>query len=407
MQAPDRSRGFVLLTVLAAALGYFADIFDIVLFTMVGKESLRDLGLDPQTQFAVFMDWQMGGMLLGGLVWGVIGDIAGRRRAMFASIITYAVANLLNAGVGLWQGVDIATQYAACRLLAGFGLAGELGAAVALVSESVAVRRRGLATMAVASLGISGAIAAYVVSRSVDWRTAYLIGGGLGLAVLALRLGTHESPLYLKAVAAQVRRGSLIALVAGSWRPLVLCVLVGLPLWMAVGKLVAPAHVVGNHLGTPGIEPGACMAWCYVGLVVGDLASALLSQTLRSRRIALTVFIGLLAPAAWWYLDRTAPTQAEMQTGAFLIGVACGYWALFVTIAAELFPTNVRATAATLIPNLVRGAVPVWTWGLGLMAGLGAIPALGTLIGGLIVLALMAVWLLPESFTRDLDDLPR
>lgn len=393
------------LTVVAAALGYFADIFDIVLFTMVMKPSLVSLGLDPKVHGPALLDCQMYGMLAGGLLWGIIGDVAGRRTAMFASILTYSLANLANAGVGHLGFGDAYHQYAATRFLSGFGLAGELGAAIALVSESVSRERRGLATALVSALGICGAVGAFAVSRWVDWRMAYIAGGALGLAVLVLRLRVMESGIFDHAVASGVRRGDPLLLMRSGWRPFLLCVLLGLPLWLVVGKLVAGANVVGDMLGSKGIDQAQCMLWCYVGLVVGDLGSGLLSQWLRSRRIAVAISLAATLAIAIGYLAQEQPSQAAMNAWSGALGLACGYWALFVTLGAEQFATNVRATAATLIPNLVRGAVPLWTKILAIAAAAEIAPLLGlrSLVAVVLVVALLAVWLLPESFGSDLD----
>jgi putative MFS transporter len=398
------------LTVLAAALGYFADIFDIVLFSMVRVASCKELGLDPQTQGMILVDWQMGGMLAGGLLWGVIGDVVGRRTAMFASILTYSIANLLNAAVGHLGFGDAMTQYGVVRFISGFGLAGELGAAIALVSESVGRDRRGVATMLVSSLGISGAIAAWAVSEHFHWRTAYLVGGFLGLTVLVLRMRVLESSIFDHAVEAKVRRGDPILLLRRAWRPFLLCVLAGLPLWLVVGKLAVESLAVAKVIGAvEPIDPKHCVVWCYGGLVLGDLASGLLSQWLRSRRLVMAVFLLATLGTAVLYLQQRGLDQAQMNAWCFALGVGCGYWALFVTVAAEQFATNVRATAATLIPNLVRGAVPLWSAVLAMAAGSGWAPSLSytSLVVVVLIAALAAVWLLPESFDKDLDYVER
>lgn len=393
------------LTVLAAALGYFADIFDIVLVGMVMKPSLLAFGLDPKVHGHELLDWQMYGMLAGGLVWGVIGDIAGRRAAMFASILTYSLANLANAAVGHLGFGDPYHQYLALRLIAGFGLAGELGAGIALVSESVARERRGLATALVSALGISGAVAAFFLSQVLPWQQVFVAGGVLGLLVLLLRLRVLESGIFDHAVAAHVRRGDPLLLLRSAWRPFLLCVVVGLPLWLVVSRFAIGANAVGAQLGNPGIDPAQCTLWCYVGLVVGDLGSGLLSQWLRSRRIVIAIALGATLALSLLLLAQDHPSQAMMNLGAGALGVACGYWALFVTLGAELFATNVRATAATLIPNLVRGAVPLWGAILAWTAGMQvpAVSGLRMLLVTVLGLALVAVWLLPESFGRDLD----
>ena len=170
------TRRAVSLAVLVAALGYFVDIYDLILFGAVRGPSLQALGFSPadvQDKGILLLQLQMGGMLVGGILWGIIGDRRGRLSVLFGSIILYSIANLVNGTV------DTLTGYAICRVIAGIGLAGELGAGITLVSELMDKERRGLGTTIVAATGILGGVVAGIVGGAVpgipavDWRTAY------------------------------------------------------------------------------------------------------------------------------------------------------------------------------------------------------------------------------------------
>lgn len=395
------------LTVIVAALGYFVDIYDIVLFNVVRVPSCRELGIEGQRALAL-LDWQMAGMLLGGFAWGILGDRIGRKAVLFGSIITYSLANLANAAVGL-PGLpgDAYTQYAALRLIAGFGLAGELGAAITLVSETTDARWRGYATALVAAIGIAGAAAAVAVAKLADWRTAYVVGGVLGLALLALRLRVLESGMFAHACRSAVARGSLWLLVSDRRRlaRLLWCTLIGLPLWYIVGMVAFRADKLGAAMGATELaDPAYATLACYLGLIVGDLGAGCASQWLRSRRRAVAFFLAAAAAVCVLLLTRSAPSPALLYAGAAALGIACGYWAVFVTVAAEQFGTNLRSTVAGIVPNLVRGAVPLWSWLLAASApALGLVPATLALGLAIIAVALLAVLLLPETYGVDLD----
>jgi putative MFS transporter len=393
-----------MLVVLVAALGYFVDIFDLILFGVVRRPSLIDLGVAPgdlQAQGELLVNVQMTGLLLGGLVWGVLGDRRGRLSVLFGSIVTYSLANLLN---GLVQDL---TQYAVLRFVAGLGLAGELGAGITLVSEIMRREGRGWGTMIVASVGLLGGVVAALVGSSLDWRHAYFLGGGLGLALLALRIGVHESGMFTKVAAAGVARGDFFALFRTRDRikRYLAVIAVAVPIWYVVGILIFFSSEIGRAMGMPvAPEPPRALLWCYGGLAIGDVLSGGLSQLLGSRRRALGVFLGLTALSILAYFTVATASLTAFYATCGALGVATGYWAVFMTTAAEQFGTNLRATATTTVPNFVRGAVVPMTLIYSAIR-----PAVGVSAGALIIgiatllLAVIALAVLPETHGRDLD----
>ena len=205
MQA--KKYGILSLPVLVAALGYFVDIYDLLMFSIIWKPSLTDLGVSPERLPHVgenIISIQMAGLLIGGIIWGTMGDKKGRLSVLFGSIILYSVANILNGFV------QNETQYAIVRFIAGLGLAGELGAGITLVSEIVSKEKRGLATSMVAGLGLTGAVAAYFIKQHFDWRTCYFIGGGLGFMLLLLRVKVFESGMYAEVKKSTVSKGNFL-----------------------------------------------------------------------------------------------------------------------------------------------------------------------------------------------------
>lgn len=394
----------VRLAVLVAALGYFVDIYDLILFGVVRKPSLAELGVAPGDMLAQgerLLNFQMGGLLLGGILWGVLGDKRGRLSVLFGSIITYSLANLANAFV---QDLD---QYAALRFVAGVGLAGELGAGITLVSEIMHREGRGWGTTIVATVGICGGVVAALVGGAVHWRTAYIIGGGLGLALLALRVGVRESPMFAGARERGARRGELFALFtsAARLRRYLAVILVGVPIWYAVGILIFFCPELGKAMGMKELPvAGQALLWCYAGLAVGDLASGALSQLLRSRRKALAIFLALTAASVAAYFTVASRSLTTFYAVCAVLGLATGYWAVFITSAAEQFGTNLRATVTTTAPNFVRGAVVPMTLIYKELRGTMGIVEGAVVVGaGALVLGGAALWALHETYGKDLD----
>lgn len=394
------------LTVVVAALGYFVDIYDLQLFNLVAEKSLNGIGItDPkqlgELNYLLFL-FQMGGMLLGGLIWGVLGDKQGRKSILFGSILLYSLANLANGFV------TSVPQYEAARLIAGLGLAGELGAAITLVSETMGKEHRGWGTMVVVTIGALGAVVANLIAKNFTWQVSYFTGGGLGLALLALRVGTFESTMFSKTKASTAQRGNFLLLFSTreTFLRYLACISVGLPVWYMIGVLIkfAPAFATATGVTGGKASAGDAIMWAYVGLSVGDLISGALSQWLRSRRkvVGIYLFSSLILCLAYMYVPGLSLTSFYVL--AFLLGAATGYWALFVSIAAEQFGTNIRATVTTTVPNFVRGAViPITLSYKSLEAASSSVTS--ALVVGAVCLLLAAVstWYLKETFGKDLD----
>lgn len=392
-------------TVIVSALGYFVDIYDLVLFSIVRVASLKDLGVpdDKLLEVGVFLlNMQMTGMLIGGLLWGILGDKRGRVSVLFGSIVLYSLANIANAFV------TDTTTYGVLRLLAGIGLAGELGAAITLVSETLPKETRGFGTSFVAGFGVSGAMLAALLAQNLHWKAAYVIGGVLGLALLVLRVKLFESGLYAKTKeAASVRRGDFLMLLTDRKRlgRYVCCILIGLPIWFVIGILVTFSPEITKALGaTEPVSAGSGILFSYLGLVVGDLASGVLSQFVKSRKKIVGAFIALTLAAIVAFLSSTGKSASYYYFLCFLAGIASGYWALFATVAAEQFGTNLRATVAITAPNFVRGSVVLVTMLLQAMKGeWGLIPSVLYCGLGCVAVSALALWPLDETFGRDLD----
>lgn len=344
------------LTVLVCGLGYFVDIYDLILFSIVRPESLRDIGVLPaqiQDASEIILNAQMVGMMLGGLLFGVLADRRGRLSVLLGSILMYSIMNIANAFV------TTVPMYAAFRFLSGVGLAGELGVAITLVSEVMPKNTRGYGTTIVASMGILGAVGAYAVHQMSDWRIAYIIGGVMGLCLLVMRVRVRESGMFNRLEDSPVARGNILMILKKHRLGVYLSsVAIGVPIWFVIGILVTFApEFTREGGGALDVVAGQAVMWAYVGLASGDLVSGILSQLLKSRRRTIMVFLLLTTLTVVWYLFTPAKTAyvTYLQTAA--LGFSAGYWAVFVTTAAEQFGTNLRATVATTIPNVVRGGL--------------------------------------------------
>jgi predicted MFS family arabinose efflux permease len=392
------------LPVIVAALGYFVDIYDLVLFSIVRVPSLMALGLEGQAlidQGVFLLNMQMAGMLLGGILWGVLGDRKGRLKIMFASIFLYSVANLAN---GL---VETLPAYAALRFIAGIGLAGELGAGITLVAEILHQSVRGYGTMIVAAVGVSGAILANLVAKTFDWRTAFFIGGVLGLLLLITRISVAESGMFRQMATAAVSKGNFFSLFTSRSRffRYLNSIMIGLPSWFVVGVLITFSPEFARALGIRGeVSAGNAVMYCYLGLVAGDLASGLLSQLLRSRKRAILVFLVLTTAAVAAYFLASGATAAAFYAICALLGFGIGYWAIFITVAAEQFGTNLRATVATTVPNFVRGMTVPITMCFQVARKPFGLEGGALLVGAVcLAIALLSLWRLEETFHKDLD----
>lgn len=402
MDSHDLKRLFSI-PVVVAALGYFVDIYDLLLFSIVRIPSLRSMGVadvDMLAQGEYLIRAQMIGLLLGGIIWGIMGDKRGRLSVLFGSILLYSLANIAN---GLVTSVD---QYALLRFIAGIGLAGELGAGITLVAESLPTKLRGYGTTLVATVGLMGAVLANYVAKTFDWQMAYFIGGGLGLVLLVTRISVFESGIFLKVKEQEVKRGDFFQLF-NQWdrfKKFAGCILIGLPIWFVIGILITFSPEFAKAMNITGVVAGDAVMFSYIGLAGGDLLSGLASQAVRSRKKTVFVFILLTLIFIATYLYWPFRSSTEFYIGCFLLGFGVGYWALFVTIAAEQFGTNLRSTVATTVPNFIRGSVVPLTFMFGyLRENLNILQA--ALIVGIftIMIAFWALRLIDETFSRDLN----
>lgn len=340
--------------VVVAALGYLVDMYDLFLFTVVRVPSLKSLGASGDQLLndgIILLNMQMAGLLIGGVLWGILGDKKGRLSVLFGSIIIYSLANIANGFVTSFG------QYAVLRFVAGVGLAGELGAGITLVAEILPKQIRGYGTTLVATMGVMGAILAYFVADLFEWRLSYIVGGGLGLLLLILRVRVFESGIFEQAKKIQISRGNIFMLFNNRARFLkyLKCILIGLPIWFVVGILITFSPEFGKAMGlSEPVEAGKAVMFAFSGQVIGDIFSGLLSQYFKSRKKIILVFILVSFLFVLVYLLYPTEKIAAFYAVCACLGFANGYWALFVTIAAELFGTNLRATVATSVPNFVR-----------------------------------------------------
>ena len=397
------------ITVLVAALGYFVDIYDLLLFNIVRIDSLTEMGLsvaEVKTQGEFIISIQMVGLLIGGIIWGIMGDKKGRLSVLFGSIILYSLANIANGFV------QTPNQYALTRFIAGIGLAGELGAGITLVTELVNKEKRGLSTSLVAGIGLLGAVAAFFISQNFNWRICYFIGGGLGFCLLMLRISVFESGMFTQTKLSGVSRGnfSMFFTSGKRFRKYACAILIGLPTWYVIGLLIAFSNNFAKEFGiTETVLPKVSIMVAYAFISISDLLAGFVSQWLKSRKKALYIFYILTIISIIFFFNQQNGTAAGMYVICAALGFATGFWAIFVTMAAEQFGTNLRATAATTVPNMVRGSVPliflVFKWlqtvfSATLHPYITAAWVTGVLV---MVTAIIAAYFTEETFGKDLN----
>jgi MFS family permease len=408
MDVTEKKISIFSLPVIVAALGYFVDIYDLLLFTIVKKTSMLGVGSTEATLLVDstrVINWQMTGLLLGGIIWGVLADKNGRLSVLFGSIILYSTANF---ATGFVTTVD---QYAWARFIGGLGLAGELGAGITLVSELLPKNKRGVGTSLVAGIGLFGAVAAYYTYQyTQDWRLCYKIGGVLGICLLLLRVKVAESGMFATAKASEVVKGNFFMLINNGkrFKKYFVAILIGLPTWYVIGILLNQSDRFGKAMfNSTTIDSGRAIMFGYVGIAIGDILIGLVSQYFKSRKKALLLFYGLTMLGLLFYYSNYNNSDTTMYLVAGWLGFSTGFWAIFVTMGAEQFGTNLRATAATTIPNMVRGALPLmnmlfldlfqksWHWSI----------VYSGIITGIIVMcvAFTAYAFTEETFHKDLD----
>lgn len=392
------------LAVIVSALGFFVDVYDLLLFGIVRKPSLADLGLTPEqvlSQGELIISVQMIGLLVGGVIWGILGDKKGRLKVLFASILLYSVANILN---GMVTNIP---QYIILRFIAGVGLAGELGAGVTLVSEILPKEKRGLGSAMIASFGILGAVTAFILNRYFDWRTCYYIGGAMGLVLLLLRVSVNESGLFTQITTTSVSRGNFLMFFNDRDRfsRFIKCLLMGLPTWYIIGVLVTFSDQFGKEMGIPGIDPGRAIMYLYLAIAFGDLSVGLLSQYLKSRKKALFIFYGIAIFFIVLFFTQSGGSASNFYLICVGLGYGCGFTVVYITMSAEQFGTNLRASAAISIPNMIRGALPLIILLFKFTRDqFGSYVTGGWVTGAILfAIAIPAAIFTRETFNRDLD----
>jgi putative MFS transporter len=399
-----KSTSLFQLAVIVSALGFFVDVYDLLLFGIIRKPSLHDLGLsDDQilSQGELIISVQMIGLLVGGILWGILGDKKGRLKVLFASILLYSIANILNGMV------STITQYTVLRFIAGVGLAGELGAGITLVSELLPKEKRGIASAMIAAFGILGAVTAVLLKQVLDWRMCYYVGGGLGLVLLMLRVSVHESGLYKQVTMTTVERGNFLMFFNNKERFIkyMRCILIGIPAWYIIGVLVTFSDQFGKEFGIANIDPGKAIMFQYLAIAFGDLSVGLLSQYLKSRKKALFVFYGISILFTTLYFLQNGGTATTFYLICAGLGYGTGFSVVYITMSAEQFGTNLRASAAISIPNMVRGALPLIILLFKFNRMLFDSYVTGGWVTGLILfaIAIPAAYFTKETFGNELD----
>ncbi|UAY52311.1 MFS transporter [Ferruginibacter albus] len=393
------------LPVIVGALGLFVDVYDLLLFSIIRKPSLAALGLrgDEITNTGEWIiSIQMIGLVVGGIFWGVLGDKRGRLNVLFGSILLYSIANIANGMV------HTIPQYIIIRFIAGIGLAGEMGASITLVSEILPKEKRGIAAAIITSLGVLGAVLAYeVYNYFQDWRLCYYIGGGIGLLLLLLRVSILESGMYDEVKKTTIERGNFFMFFTNKDRffRYMRGVIIGLPVWYAIGVLITFADKFGKEMGIANVDPGKAVMYQYFALCFGDLAAGILSNILKSRKKALFTFFIIQGIFTILYFLQAGGSAERMYWLCAGLGFGSGFSVLYITMSAEQFGTNLRATAAISIPNMVRGGLPLI---LLLFRGIRSLTGhyvSGGWITGIILMAMavIAAYYTKESFGKDLN----
>lgn len=409
MTTRQKTKHLLSLPVIVAALGYFVDIYDLLLFGIVRIPSLKSMGLDADIAGTIILNWQMFGLLLGGILWGIYGDKKGRLSVLFGSILVYSLANIACGFLPQIDFMDKTVAYSALRFIAGVGLAGELGAGITLVSESLPKELRAIGTSLVAGFGLLGAVVAnFTVQLSGDWTIAYFIGGAMGLALLLLRVGVVESGIYKEVKqSSHVKKGSFLSFFSNRERFIryMKCIAIGLPTWFCIGILAVLGNQFAPELGIKeAIDPGQAIMWAYIGISAGDFASGFISHWLHSRKKAIFWMMVFTLIGIVLMLFGGAKSASSYYFFCTWLGLGTGYWAMFVTVGAEQFGTNIRATAATTIPNMVRGLLIVMILLFDFFKPTTGVVYAAVIVGAIsFTLGIYSTLTIAETHNRDLD----
>lgn len=394
--------------VIIASLGYFVDIYDLLLFGIVRIPSLNDMGLDADTVGTMIINYQMVGLLLGGILWGIYGDKKGRLSVLFGSIIVYSIANIACGFLPQMDFADKGLIYAWLRFIAGIGLAGELGAGITLVSESLPKELRAIGTSIVAGFGLLGAVVAQLtVQMAGSWTTAYFIGGTMGLALLVLRISVAESGIY-KSIEkdSNIKKGNFLSFFTNKTQfvKYLKCIAIGLPTWYCIGILAMMANQFAPEMGIASIVPGKAIMWAYIGISAGDFASGFISHALHSRKKAILYMMFFTVIGVLLLLFVNPKTENTYYFYCVWLGLGTGYWAMFVTVAAEQFGTNVRSTATTTVPNMVRGLLPVMLIGFNYFKQSNTVIISAAIVGIIVFfLGIYATFTISETHNKEMD----
>ncbi|WP_293874191.1 MFS transporter [Flavobacterium sp.] len=394
--------------VIIAALGYFVDIYDLLLFGIVRIKSLTDLGLNADTEGTMIINYQMTGMILGGILWGILGDKKGRLSVLFGSIVVYSLANIACGFLPQLKGENVVYIYAWLRFIAGVGLAGELGAGITLVCETLPKELRAIGTSLVAGFGVLGAVVAhFTVELSGSWSTAYFIGGGLGLLLLVLRISVAESGIFKNVKEKNaVKRGDFLSFFTTKilFIRYLKCIFIGIPIWFCIGILVFMANQFAPEMGIAKIDPSKAILWIYVFGSIGDFSSGFISQAIGSRKKTILYMMLFTLLGVFLLLYGGTKTEERYYFYCAWLGLSTGFWAMFVTLASEQFGTNLRSTATTSIPNMVRGSVPLMLIAFDYLKAASSVITAAALVGAFVFsLAIYSVLTISETHYKDMD----
>lgn len=405
----QKQYGVFSLPVIVGALGFFVDIYDLLLFNIVRKSSFRDLVVAEDAMKNIgekIISWQMIGLTIGGILWGILGDKKGRKSVLFGSILLYSLATIAN---GFVHDID---HYMWLRFIAGLGLAGELGASITLTSELLPKEKRGLAAAIIATSGVMGTITAYFVHMlsNENWRLCYFIGGGMGIALLFLRVSVLESRMYDSVKNTKVPVGNILMLFNNKDRFIryLRSILIGLPVWYVIGILISFSDEFAKQFGITGFDQPKALMLQYVALAFGDMGAGIFSNIIKSRKKALIIYYCITAIFILiFFVFRGGGSAFNMYVICMGLGFGAGISVLYITMSAEQFGTNLRATAAISIPNLVRGFLPIILLLFQFLRSKSLFNdyVTGAWITGVIVMAVgfIAVLYTKESFGKELD----
>ncbi|WP_214071461.1 MFS transporter [Mucilaginibacter sp. dw_454] len=392
------------LAVIVSALGFFVDTYDLLLFAIIRKPSLTALGLSPAdivSKGELLISVQMIGMVIGGVIFGILGDRKGRLKVLFGSILLYSIANALN---GMVTNID---QYLILRFVAGIGLAGELGAGITLVSELLPKEKRSTAAGFIAGFGLFGVVAASVISKMVDWRMCYYIGGILGVILLLMRIQVQESKIFKEVQETSISKGNFLMFFNNRRRfsKYMQCILLGLPVWYIIGILVTFSDQFAKSMGISGVEPGTAIMFLYMAIAAGDFSVGWLSQRLQSRKKTLFIFYAIAVLFTILYFLQHNGSAIWFYVICAGLGYGAGLNVVYITSSVEQFGTNLRASAGISIPNMVRGTLPLMILLFKFLRTLFGNYLIGGWVTGLIIFAIgiTAAWLLDETYGKDLD----